>query len=127
MARLPEGEHATMFAHRGVTIIENYPPFIFAGADAVGRWEAGFRQHAAERLLTELAPEFGPAQDFRVSGRRAFFSLPTTWAGKAAGRRFDERGAWSFVLARTGPGWKIQGYGWGVTSLVARAPESEPS
>jgi hypothetical protein len=121
MARLPEDEHATMFAPRGVTIIENYPPFIFAGADAVERWEAGFRRHAADGSLTELALEFGPAQDFRVSGRRAYFSLPTTWVGKSAGRPFEERGAWSFVIVRTTAGWKIQAYGWGVISLVARA------
>lgn len=101
MARLPGGEHATMFAPRGATIIENYPPFIFAGADAVGRCEAGFRQHAADGSLTELALEFGPVQDFRVSGGRAYFSLPTTWTGKSAGRPFEERRAWSFVLVRS--------------------------
>ncbi len=122
MAKLPAAQHPTMYAARGVTILENYPPYIFAGEAAVARWEQGFRKHAADGALTELAVEFGPAQDFSASGSRAFFVLPTTWTGRSAGRPFEEHGAWSFVVVRIGDAWKILGYGWGVTSLKARTP-----
>jgi hypothetical protein len=122
MSKLPVGEHATMFAPRGVTIIENFPPYVFVGPDAVARWEAGFRTHVAAEQDTELKVEFGPAQDFGVTGNRAYFALPTTWTGRSAGRSFEEQGAWSFVLVRAGTGWKILGYGWGVSSLKERAP-----
>jgi hypothetical protein len=115
MALLPEGRHATMFAVQGVTVIENYPPFIFSGADAVMRWEAGFRQHAAEDRLSKLKVVFGPAQDFSVHDNRAYLSLPTTWTGFTGDKSFEEHGAWAFVLTREGRGWRILGYGWGVT------------
>jgi hypothetical protein len=121
MAKLPQGQHATMFARRGVTILENYPPYIFTGPDAVARWEEGFRKHIADERDVDLKVEFGPAQDFAVTGERAYFSLPTTWTGTAGGRAFEEHGAWSFVLQRAGQGWRILGYGWGVTSLSERS------
>jgi hypothetical protein len=116
MAALPANQHADMFAGSGVTVVENYAPFIFSGTDAVDLWEAGFRQHTAHDQLTELAVNFGPAQDFSAVGRRAYFCLPTVWTGRTAGKTFEEHGAWSFVLVRAGTAWKILGYGWGVTS-----------
>jgi hypothetical protein len=115
MAQLPAGRHATMFAARGVTIVENYAPFIFSGADAVAAWEAGFRQHAGADELSELKIRFGSAQDFSVQGERAYLSLPTTWTGRTHGTPFEEHGAWAFVLSRRAGQWKVLGYGWGVT------------
>jgi hypothetical protein len=115
MAQLPAGRHATMFAARGVTIVENYAPYIFSGADAVAAWEAGFRQHAGADELSELKVRFGPARDFSVQGERAYLSLPTTWTGRTHGTRFEEHGAWAFVLSRRAGQWKVLGYGWGVT------------
>jgi hypothetical protein len=120
MASLPPTGHPAIFARRGLTIIENFPPFVFAGRDAAVRWERGFRKHAMAGALTNLAAEFAPAQDFSADRSRAFFVLPTIWTGHASGFPFRERGAWSFVLLRSGRGWRILGYGWGVTSLEQR-------
>ena len=122
MAKRPAGQHPAMFAASGVTIIENYPPFVFAGNDAVVSWEVGFRKHAAEGRLTELAATFASAQDVDIAGPRAYFVLPTTWTGRAAGKPFTETGAWSFVLVPVGAGWKILAYGWGVTAHGEHAP-----
>lgn len=103
MATLPPTDHVTMFAKRAVCVVENFPPYIFARPNAASRWEKGFRKHATDAALTELAVEFGPAQDFGVSGCRAFFTPPTIWTGRSAGRPFKEQGAWSFVLTGRRP------------------------
>jgi hypothetical protein len=121
MASLPLDERPEMFAADGVTIIENFPPYIFGGRNAVARWEEGFRKHAAATVLTDLNAEFGPARDFSVAGSRAFFALPTTWMGRVGGVPFEERGAWSFALVRMAAGWRIRGFGWGVTSVEQRS------
>ncbi len=80
----------------------------------------GFRAHAAD--LGELVATFGAAHDFTQTGDRAYFSLPTTWTGLDAGKRFEEHGAWAFVLQRTGTAdavrWRILSYGWGVTAYT---------
>lgn len=112
MSTLPAHEHATMFAHKGLCIVENFAPFLFCGPGAAAAWEAGLRAHLADE--GKLVPHFGPAYDFGVAGDRAYFSLPTVWTGVTHGRAFVEHGAWEFVLVRHGARWKIIGYGWGV-------------
>ena len=116
MSTLRRGEQPTVFARRGLCIIENFAPYLFCGLQAAANWSAGFRAHAAEDDLKGLAATFGEAHDFSQSGRRVYFSLPTTWTGLTHGKHFEERGSWSFVLEQENAGWRIVGYGWGVTA-----------
>jgi len=116
MSNLRRGEQPAVFARRGLCILENFAPYLFCGQQAAADWSAGFRAHAAEGDLTELTATFGTAHDFGQSGRRVYFSLPTTWTGRTQGKRFEEHGAWSFVLEQDDGGWRIVGYGWGVTA-----------
>jgi hypothetical protein len=116
MRTLRNGEQPTVFARRGLCIVENFAPFLFCGSQAAANWSAGFRAHAAADDLKDLAAVFSEAHDFRQSGKRVYFSLPTTWTGLTQGKRFEEHGAWSFVLEQENVGWRIVGYGWGVTA-----------
>lgn len=116
MSTLRRGEQPTVFARRGLCIVENFAPFVFCGLQAAANWAAGFRAHARADDLKDLAAAFGEAHDFNQSGKRVYFSLPTTWTGLMHGKRFEEHGAWSFVLEQEDAGWRIVGYGWGVTA-----------
>ena len=116
MSTLRRGEQPTVFARRGLCIIENFAPFLFCGPQASANWAAGFRAHCAEDGLSGLVAAFGEARDFSKSGDRVYFSLPTTWTGLAHSRHFEEHGAWSFVLEEEAAGWRIVGYSWGVTA-----------
>jgi hypothetical protein len=118
MSTLPPGEHPSAFARKGLCIVENFAPFLFCGRDAALAWERGFRAHAADEGLSELSAQFADAHDFNLSGNRGYFSLPTTWTGLTHGRRFEEHGAWAFVIERHGPDWRILGYGYGVTTYT---------
>ena len=122
MSALRRGEQPTVFARRGPCIVENFAPFIFCGLEAAANWSAGFRAHAAEGEIKNLAATFGEAHDFSRSGTRVYFSLPTTWTGTTHGKRFEEHGAWSFVLVEEEGGWRIAGYGWGVTTYSEAPP-----
>ena len=122
MSTLRRGEQPTVFARRGLCIVENFAPFLFCGLEAAANWAAGFRAHAAEGGLKNLAATFGEAHDFKRAGKRVYFSLPTTWTGLTQGKRFEEHGAWSFVLVQEDAGWRIAGYGWGVTAYSETPP-----
>jgi hypothetical protein len=100
-----------VFAGDGLVIVENFPPYIFSGKDAAEHWAAGYRKHV-ERLR-ELKCDFGKAHDFDRNGDRVYFVLPTTWRGLQPGLRFEEHGAWAFVLAKSSGQWRIIAYGWG--------------
>jgi len=121
MSTLPAGQHPRVFASRGLCVIEDFAPYLFCGPRAASRWEAGFRAHAHEGALSELAARFEAAYDFSQSEDRAYFSLPTTWTGRTQGRSFEEHGAWSFVLLREAGGWRIVAYGWGVTRYTEQS------
>ena len=103
------------FAVGDVTIIENFPPHVFVGPDAVATWSRAMREHLQGN--TGLRHEFGRPQDFSRTGDDVFFSLPTTWRGfDDHGKvRFVEHGGWAFVLRRQGGAWRVRGYGWAVT------------
>ncbi|MGA7713826.1 MAG: hypothetical protein WCA81_18175 [Rhizomicrobium sp.] len=103
-----------VFADRGVTIIENFAPYIFADKGAVGRWATAYCTHAAG--ISKLKHSFGAPQDYSLDGDVAFFTLPTTWRGTKDGANFSEQGGWAFVFVRQSGHWRIQGYGWAVTS-----------
>lgn len=111
----PKGAEPAMFAGSGVCIVENFAPFVFCGADAVRAWDSGFRAHYAQEGLSVLSVRFGAAHDFTLAADRAYFSLPTTWSGMTQGHRFEEHGAWAFVLTREDDAWRVLAYGWGVT------------
>jgi hypothetical protein len=121
MSTLPPGDHPSVFARKGLCIVENFAPFLFCGGAAALAWETGFRAHAADEGLTELGAQFAEAHDFSQSGNRCYFSLPTTWTGLTHGRRFEEHGAWAFVIERHGAVWRILGYGYGVTTYTEAA------
>ncbi len=116
MSTLRRGEQPTVFARRGLCIVENFAPYLFCGLQAAASWTAAFRAHAAAEDLKNLTATFGEAHDFNQSGKRVYFSLPTTWTGLTHGKHFEEHGAWSFVLQQEDAGWRIVGYGWGVTA-----------
>jgi hypothetical protein len=114
MATLDDTLLADCFAN-DVVIVENFAPYVFRGADAVGRWRAGFREHAA--TLAGLVVAFGTPQDFSRAGDTAYFVLPTIWTGRTGGKPFEEQGGWSFVLERQDEGWRVACYAWAVTAF----------
>lgn len=99
-----------------MTIVENFAPYLFEGADAVDRWKVAMRAHAEH--LEDLRPKFGDPQDFSVTGDRAFFTLPTSWRGLVQGTAFYEEGGWAFLLVRERDGWRLRSYGWAVTHMA---------
>ena len=106
------------FAARDVTIIENFPPHVFAGPGAVRRWTAEMKKHLD--ALSDLRHTFGTPQDFSRTGDVVFFTLPTRWTGVTQGTSFSERGGWAFVLVRAGKDWRVRAYAWAVTTLMNR-------
>jgi hypothetical protein len=103
---------ARTFASGNVTIVENFPPYLFEGPLAVGAWAKEMRAHLAG--ITKLRHSFGRAHDFSRSGDQVYFSLPTIWRGIIRGKPFTESGGWAFVLTKQKGVWRVRGYGWAV-------------
>lgn len=106
-----------VFADHDVTIIENFAPYRFDGPAAVANWASGMTAHRNE--TANLRHTFGDPIDFSQTGHLAYFSLPTIWTGAFRDRSFTETGGWAFVLIKQRETWRVQSYGWAVTSLTA--------
>jgi hypothetical protein len=104
-----------------VVIIENFAPFVFAGAGSVVLWRERMRAHLEGTRA--LRHSFGDARDFGRADGVAFFTVPTAWRGFANGRRFHERGGWAFVVVQDGAAWRVRSYAWAVTEISADEPE----
>ena len=106
------------FAGGDVVLIENFPPYVFEGGDAVTRWAKGFGEHA--KNIRKLRHTFGDPHDFHRDGELAFLSLPTTWRGTIGASSFIEEGGWAFVLVQDARGWRVRNYGWAVTRIAMK-------
>jgi hypothetical protein len=105
-----------IFADAGATIVENFPPYIFAGPDAVARWTTEMRAHLDG--ITDLHHRFDEVHDFSRTGEEAYFALRTRWIGVNRGKPFEETGGWAFVLTRRSGEWRVFSYGWAVIATA---------
>jgi hypothetical protein len=112
-----------VFVKDELVIVEDFAPYVFSGKDAAARWDDGFRRHAVP--LSDLTFGFGRPHAFERTGDRVYFVLPTTWRGVYKDRRFEEHGAWSFVLKESAGRWRILAYGWGATDLKDRPAKTQ--
>ena len=105
------------FASQGVVIIENFPPHLFEGEDAVKRWSQKILAWHKPPSDLVLKHQFGTPQDVRVQDNLAFLSLPTHWTISQDGDSYEEDGGWAFVLVQENGEWRVRCYGWAVTFI----------
>ena len=85
------------FAGGDVVLIENFPPYVFKGGDAVARWAKGFAEHAKNIS--------GPPTFFRRParfslGRRARVPFPAYDLARHNRRKLIHRNRWLGLCAR---------------------------
>ena len=105
------------FAQKGVVIIENFPPHLFEGQDAVQRWSQNILAWHQPPSGLVLKHRFGTVQDLRVEDDLAFLSIATHWVISKGGSSHEEDGGWAFVLVKEAGEWKVRCYGWAVTFI----------
>ena len=107
------------FAKKGVVIIENFPPHLFQGDDAVERWSQKIISWHEPPSDLVLKHSFGTVQDLRVDEEEglAFLSMATHWVITEGDDGFEEDGGWAFVLVKEDDEWRVRSYGWAVTFI----------
>jgi len=107
------------FAKQGVVIIENFPPHLFQGDDAVERWSQKIISWHEPPSDLVLKHSFGTVQDLRVDEHEglAFLSVATHWIISEGDDSFEEDGGWAFVLVQEEGEWRVRSYGWAVTFI----------
>ena len=98
-------------------IVDEVPPHRWNGASAAYDWLAALKSQFKDGRVTGAHAVFQKASVYDHSGARAWIVLPTTWTGTQAGRRFEERGFWSFLVVQSKRTWKIDAASWTDTEL----------
>ena len=115
MAALLANDAATLHATcaPSTTIIDEFAPYSWSGADACVRWAAAFKVFAAQAKLTGFKGVVAPKPFIDVSGAKAYVTAKVTFTATMSGKPVSELGTWAFVVAKSGTAWKITSMAWG--------------
>jgi hypothetical protein len=95
------------------TVVDEFPPYSWRGPDACVRWATAFKAFIAQAKLSAFQTTIAPNPFIDVSGDRAYLVAQVTFTAMMAGKRVPDAGTWTFVLAKSGTGWKITSLAWG--------------
>ncbi len=115
IAALVADDVATLRANCAATstVMDEFAPYTWSGADACVRWAAAFKVFAAHLKLTGFKGTAAPHPFIDVTGNRAYMTANVTFHATMSDKPVTEEGTWTFVLAKSGAAWKITSLAWG--------------
>lgn len=94
------------------TILDEFAPFEWTGANAQDRFFADFGKAVAELKMTETKLVAGPPKYSYAAGVHAYVVFPLTITAKIAGKPYSESGWLTMTLRQSGGAWKISAQSW---------------
>ena len=95
------------------SIIDEFPPYEWHGADACSRWMNDFDTDAKKRAITDGVVTLGNFRHVDVAGDLAYVVVPADYAYKMNGKPVKETGSMlTLVLGKSAAGWRITGWSW---------------
>jgi len=98
---------ASLVADGDHTIIDNFPPFLWTGSNALSLWLDDEAREAEASALTDAKSKLGATKFIRIEGDRAYVTIEDHFAYKRKGRPVREDLLWSFVATQVDGSWKL--------------------
>ncbi|MBC5829010.1 MAG: nuclear transport factor 2 family protein [Candidatus Eremiobacteraeota bacterium] len=96
-----------------VSIIDEFPPYAWQGANACSYWVKAYVADAKKEGITDGNVTLGAPWRVDVTGDRAYVVVPATYAYKQHGKGVTESNAVFTVALRKGlAAWRITGWTW---------------
>jgi hypothetical protein len=89
------------------TIIDNFPPFLWKGSDALSQWLEDYGRDMEAAGISDTKSKLGPAKYIRIDGDRAYVAVVDTYTYKRKGKPVRENLLWTFVASKVGADWKL--------------------
>ena len=99
------------------TIVDEFAPYEWTGADAVDRYFADFGKVVTALEITDMNIRSSAPSYVYVDGPRAYLTFPVSFSGKFKGKPYSESGTFTLSLRNSGGEWKIAAQSW------AKGPE----
>ena len=95
------------------SIIDEFPPHEWEGADACAEWANAYAADAKRNGITDGIVTLGEPWYLSVTGARAYAVVPATYAYKEHGKPVTEQNSiFTVALKKTSAGWLITGWAW---------------
>ena len=106
------GAAATHASEADLAIIDEVPPFLWRGAQALKAWAADLERDAKAQGITDPKVAVAAATRVEVNGDAAYVVVPAVYTFKQAGVAMRETAQMTFTLKKAAAGWLIHGWTW---------------
>jgi len=89
------------------SIIDEFPPHYWHGANAFGDWGKDFGADAQTNGVTDPVLTLGKAKRIDVTGDHAYAIFAATYSFKQHGKHIRETADMTFALQKLADGWRI--------------------
>lgn len=103
------------YAPGTVSIIDEFAPHLWVGADALRQWAAAYDADASARGVTDGRVEYGAPLRVETGGGTAYVVVPTRYVYRERGRAMAEPARLAVSLRTVGGAWKIAAWAWAGT------------
>ncbi len=94
------------------TIIDEFAPHIWSGANAFAQWGSDYGVYAKDRGMTEASMRLMSPRHVSVEGDRGYAVVPAIFDFKRGAKQVHEAGTMTFAMQRIDGAWKIAGWTW---------------
>ncbi len=96
-----------------VSIVDEFPPYAWQGANACADWANDFEANAKKNGITDSVVTLQKPKHVDVTGDRAYVVVPTNYDYKVKGKKTSQKGSiMALALQKTPAGWRITGWSW---------------
>ena len=100
------------YASGTITIVDEFAPHVWTGADAAHQWADAYDKHAQATGVTDGKVTYGKPTRTEVDGDVAYLVMPVVYLYKEHGKPLLEEGQMTVVLNHEAGGWKIRSWTW---------------
>lgn len=100
------------YASGPITIVDEFAPHLWTGADAAHHWADDYDKHAQATGVSDGSVSYDKPTRMEVAGEFAYVVMPTVYHYKEHGKATQEEGQMTFVLNREAGTWKIRAWTW---------------
>jgi hypothetical protein len=104
---------STYHFESALTIVDNTPPYLFQGPDAVKNWFKAYRDSQPQAATSaKMSLRFLEPQTVEIEGDHAYIAAPAEWTVALDGRSDISHGVVTATLNRASQGWRIAAWIW---------------
>jgi ketosteroid isomerase-like protein len=93
-------------------VLDDFPPHVWQGSDACGKWFKGYSAMAIKASITDGKIVVGVPRHLDVESGDAYLVAPVVLTFNKSGKPVKDDGVVTMALRKGDAGWRITGWAW---------------